>query len=337
VSLLVAAPELLTSAAADVESIRSSLTAAHLAAAGPTTGLAAAAADEVSEAVTALFAGYGQEFQALSTRAGAFQQQFLQALSSAASSYVAAEEAGALLLQQQLQPNLLGAVNAPTEAVLGRPLIGTGSAAGPGVADTAISDVNLLIQRELGIYNFRDWRGWAAFLLDYTWGFPGTALGYGVQVINAFYPNSNYDPALSALVGSHVYRGGIGLPGFATTLGNVTTHLGTGPGADDLMINHEEVHVWQSRIFGPLFPTSYVGWAVGGVFVGTGYWLFHPNQDWFSLVETAAYYDNPWEVWAYANDHNWPPSGANPALLWPAWTDPVLLSPLWMDPLAPFL
>ncbi|MGO9383476.1 MAG: hypothetical protein ACLP4W_15675 [Mycobacterium sp.] len=163
------------------------------------------------------------------------------------------------------------------------------------MVDTAINDANRLIQRELGIYNFRDWRGWAAFLLDYTWGFPGTALGYGVQVINHFTPNSDYDPALSELVGSHVYRGGVGLPGFATTMGNVTTHL------------------------------------------GTGYWLFHPNQDWFSLVETAAYYDNPWEVWAYANDNNWPPPGANPALLWPPWTYPVLLSPLWMEPVALFL
>ena len=112
-----------------------------------------------------------------------------------------------------------------------------------------------------------------------------------------------------------VYRGGIGLPGFVTTMGNVTTHLGTGPGATDVLINHEQVPVWQSRIFGPLFQTSYVGWAAGGAIVGTGYWLLHPTQNWFSLVETAAYYDNPWEVWAYSNDHNWPPSGANPALI----------------------
>jgi len=329
VSLLVVAPEFLTSATAEVESMASTLNAAHLAAAVPTTDLAAAAGDEVSAAIAALFAGYGQEYQALGARASAFEQQFVQALSSAAGSYSAAEEASALLLQQ---------VNASTEALIGRPLIGTGSAAETGVADTAINDANLLIQRELGIYNFRDWRGWAAFLLDYTWGFPGTALGYGVQAINAFYPNGGgYDPAFSALVGSHVYRGGIGLPGFTTTMGNVTTHLGTGPGADDVMINHEEVHVWQSRLFGPLFQTSYAAWAVGGYFVGTGYWLLHPTQDWFSLVETAAYYDNPWEVWAYANDNNWPPPGANPALLWPAWTDSVLLSPIWMAPIRPLL
>jgi PE family len=291
VSLLVVTPELLTSAAADLESIGSRLNAAHLAAAVPTTGLAAAAADEVSAAVSALFAGYGQEYQALSTQARAYGQQLVQALNSAAGSYAATEAASASILQQ-------------------------GGAGGTGVAGSAINDLNLLITRELSIYNFRDPRGWAAFLLDYTWGLPGTTLGYGVQIINGFWPNSGYDPTLSQLVGSHVYTGGIGLPGFTTTMGNVTTHLGVGSGAKDVLANHEEVHVWQSRIFGPLFQTSYAGWLVGGAFVGTGYWLLHPNQDWFSLVETAAYYDNPWEVWAYVNDHNWPPSGANPALLW---------------------
>jgi PE family len=59
VSLLVVAPESLTSAATEVESMGSALSAAHLAAAVPTTGLAAAAGDEVSAAIAALFAGYG--------------------------------------------------------------------------------------------------------------------------------------------------------------------------------------------------------------------------------------------------------------------------------------
>lgn len=314
-SLLVVTPELLTSAAADLESIGSALNAAHLAAAVPTTGLAAAAADEVSAAVSALFAGYGREYQALRTQARAFGQQLVQALSSAAGSYAATEAASASILQH-VQNDVLGAVNAPGGGGAPGGAAVLGGAGGAGVVGTAINDLDLLITREMSIYNFRDSRGWAALLLDYTWGLPGTTLGYGVQIINQFWPNSGYDPALSQLVGSHVYTGGIGLPGFTTTMGNVTTHLGVGPGAKDVLANHEEVHVWQSRIFGPLFQTSYVGWMVGGAFVGTGYWLLHPNQDWFSLVETAAYYDNPWEVWAYVNDHNWPPSGANPALLW---------------------
>ncbi|MGA7051538.1 MAG: PE family protein, partial [Mycobacterium sp.] len=79
-SFLVVAPEWVESAAADLESIRSALNAAHLAAAVPTTGIAAAGADEVSAALATLFGRVGQEYQALSVQASAFHQQFVQAL-----------------------------------------------------------------------------------------------------------------------------------------------------------------------------------------------------------------------------------------------------------------
>ena len=92
-SFLVVAPDWLESAATDLESIRSSLTAAHVAAAVPTTGIAAAGADEVSAAVASLFGGFGQEFQALSAQASTFHQEFVQALTSGAGSYLAAEAA----------------------------------------------------------------------------------------------------------------------------------------------------------------------------------------------------------------------------------------------------
>ncbi|REZ99666.1 PE family protein, partial [Mycobacterium tuberculosis] len=52
-SFLVVVPEFLTSAAADVENIGSTLRAANAAAAASTTALAAAGADEVSAAVAA--------------------------------------------------------------------------------------------------------------------------------------------------------------------------------------------------------------------------------------------------------------------------------------------
>lgn len=141
-SLVLVAPDLLTSAAADVHGIGSSLTAANSAAAASTTTLAAAAADEISEAVAALFARYGQEFQSLGAQTVALQHRFAQALNSAAASYTAADDAGALLLQAQ--QTLLDAVNAPSRAVLGRPMIGTGTAAGTGIFDPAITDMNVL-------------------------------------------------------------------------------------------------------------------------------------------------------------------------------------------------
>ena len=186
------------------------------------------------------------------------------------------------------------------------------------LAGSGIDRIAGFIARQFAIYDFSDPRGWAAFILDYTWGAPGTALGYAVQIVNELTPNSNYDPALSALAGSHVYRGGIGLTGYATTFGNVTTSLGYSSKAVDLMLNHEELHVWQNRVFGPLFSASYSAWTTGGAIAGYGYWLLHPEQDLSRVILTLAYYDNPWEVWAYRNDHAWPPPGAMPALLWPS-------------------
>jgi hypothetical protein len=137
VSVLVLAPELLESAAADVENIRSGLHVANAAAAAPTTGIAAAGADEISAAVSALFAGYGQQYQALLAQASTFQQQFAQALNFGTGSYLVTEAANASPLAavadtSPLQPlqtfadDVLGFINAPSELLLGRPLLGNG-------------------------------------------------------------------------------------------------------------------------------------------------------------------------------------------------------------------
>lgn len=94
-SYLVVSPDLLATAAIDLDSIGSALSAANAAAAVRTTSLLAAAADEVSAALAALFSGHGQAYQALSAQAAAFHQQFMQALGTGAASYAAAEAANA--------------------------------------------------------------------------------------------------------------------------------------------------------------------------------------------------------------------------------------------------
>jgi hypothetical protein len=71
-SFVVAVPEFVASAASDLASIGSGLTAAHAVAAGPTTGVVAAAGDKVSAAIASLFAGHGQACRSLSTQASAF-------------------------------------------------------------------------------------------------------------------------------------------------------------------------------------------------------------------------------------------------------------------------
>ncbi|WP_373180774.1 PE family protein, partial [Mycobacterium marinum] len=121
------APDLVASAANQLERIGSALSAANLTAAAPTTTVMAAGADEVSTAVAALFGGHAQEYQALVARAEAFHQQFVQLMTTGAGSYAAAEAANTTPLQAVGQ-ELLAAINGPTQAIFGRPLIGDGAA-----------------------------------------------------------------------------------------------------------------------------------------------------------------------------------------------------------------
>jgi len=92
---LVTAPEMLASTAADVEQIGSEISAANASAAGPTTGLVAAAEDEVSQAIAELFGGYGQRYHAVLTQAATFHDEFTQALAAARNAYAQAEATNA--------------------------------------------------------------------------------------------------------------------------------------------------------------------------------------------------------------------------------------------------
>jgi len=110
-------PQLVETAAANVAEIRSAIGAAKAAAAGPTTGLAAAAQDEVSAATAKLFGAYAQEYQSVLTQAGAFHEEFAAALASAGNAYAAAEAANAAAIS--------GAAPTLTPTVVQPPLQGT--------------------------------------------------------------------------------------------------------------------------------------------------------------------------------------------------------------------
>src|ERR1700756_1427225 len=130
-SYLVAAPDFLASAATDLSNIGSTLTAANAAAAATTTAVVAAGADEVSAGIAAVFGVRGQAYQALSAQAAAFHEQFVQTLTAGARSYASAEAANLAAFTanpaQSIEQDLLNAINAPTQALLGRPLIGNGA------------------------------------------------------------------------------------------------------------------------------------------------------------------------------------------------------------------
>ena len=95
---VIAAPEMMVSAASDLAGIGSIIDAAN-AAALPITVVMAAAGDEVSVAIAALFSSHARAYQSLSAQASSFHQQFLQAVHSAGISYAAAETANAALMQ----------------------------------------------------------------------------------------------------------------------------------------------------------------------------------------------------------------------------------------------
>ena len=97
-SFVVTAPEMMTASATDLATIGSNLNAAHTAAATRTTGVLAAAEDEVSAAIAAVFSAHGQGFHALGAQAAAFHDQFVKALSGAGCTYTAAEAANASLV-----------------------------------------------------------------------------------------------------------------------------------------------------------------------------------------------------------------------------------------------
>ncbi len=130
-SLVIVTPETVAAAALDVARIGSSIGVANSAAAGSTTSVLAAGADEVSAAIATLFGSHAREYQAISTQVAAFHDRFAQTLSAAVGSYVSAEATNAAPLAT-LEHNVLNALNAPTQALLGRPLIGDGAAGAPG-------------------------------------------------------------------------------------------------------------------------------------------------------------------------------------------------------------
>jgi hypothetical protein len=96
---VIAVPDAMGAAAADLATLGSNLSAAHLAAAAPTVAVQPAAADQVSAGVAQLFSQHAQSYQALAGQAAAFPEQFAQRLTAGAGSYAATEAANAAVLQ----------------------------------------------------------------------------------------------------------------------------------------------------------------------------------------------------------------------------------------------
>ncbi len=121
-SFVMATPDVVTSAAQNLAGIHSSLSEAAAAAAGPTTSVMAAAGDEISAEVAALFGAFGQEYQAVSAHAAAFHAQFVNLLNGAAAAYAGTEAAN-------VQQTVANALDTPAQTLLGRGTAITSAAA----------------------------------------------------------------------------------------------------------------------------------------------------------------------------------------------------------------
>ncbi|EID11472.1 PE family protein [Mycobacterium xenopi] len=95
-SFVTTQPEILAAAAGDLQGIGSAMAAQNVAAAGPTTRVIPAAADEVSTLTATQFAAHAQLYQAVAAQAAASHEMFVNTLGTSAGSYAATEAANAI-------------------------------------------------------------------------------------------------------------------------------------------------------------------------------------------------------------------------------------------------
>ena len=191
---------------------------------------------------------------------------------------------------------------------------------GLGVPLAIVAGANGAISGWRGIYDWKAPTGVAAFVLDSTWAGATTAAGVVANAVGLAQHNAGYAAALSERQNRHVYARGLQLRrGYATTFGNVVAGAGdlSRPRRAKLVTDHENVHAWQARWFGPAYPALYAGWLAGGAAAGAAVWAtVRRDQPLFKIVESCAYYLNPFEWWAYSRDDHWPPSGIVGGLGW---------------------
>lgn len=200
-------------------------------------------------------------------------------------------------------------------AVAGGVLAGVSwTVVGAGVPAAVVGGLNGLISGARGTYRWRRANGPVAFVLDSTWGLPMTLAALAAHAVAAAQgQDSGYVAELSRRQDRHVYVRGLRFRrGFVMTMGNTINGVGETVRTSDrrrrLVTDHEDVHVWQARWWGPLFPVLYVGWTVLGGTTGAAVWLLRRrDQPFAKVVETYAYYLNPFEWWAYSRDGFWPP------------------------------
>ncbi|MDI1462466.1 glycine zipper family protein [Catellatospora sp. KI3] len=141
-------------------------------------------------------------------------------------------------------------------------------------------------------------RGLALFAVDHTWSLLNTVAGALFLALNLV-AGHRLDPACSRHRGRIVLREQA-LPGYATTVGNVIAGLTPANAA------HEDLHVRQGRLLGPLYlPLIALGYVLCTV---CPLWLRRHDHTAWPITGPIRYfthgvYPHVWhEAWAYRRD-----------------------------------
>lgn len=150
--------------------------------------------------------------------------------------------------------------------------------------------------------------GWLLVLINASWGALGNLLGIVHHLISWSCYRKHGDIKTNARSFYTNYNDGLRLrSGFAFTQAAVMT----GPPVE----KHESHHVLQHFIFGPIFTVSYLLWFIPGAIIGLVIGLVKGKG--FNGVEAWAYFNNPWEIWAYAVQGGRSQSGSvGTSLIW---------------------
>jgi hypothetical protein len=138
------------------------------------------------------------------------------------------------------------------------------------------------------------WLGWLLVPVNASWGLLGNILGmmHRLASWNFYEDHGGFNKGLDRQCFTCFGKGFQLKEDYWFTAGWVTT-------CDENMLPHERTHVLQHLILGPIFVLSYAGWflfmAVPGVIFGLA-----KRGSLSDGVSDLSYYNNPWEVIAYA-------------------------------------
>ena len=198
----------------------------------------------------------------------------------------------------------------------------TGRIVGFPALGTAIGAVSGAVSGARRMYDWKSPCGIGAFILDHTWALATTSAAVVATGVNAA-TGAQIDDSLTTRQNRMTFDRGLVLrSGFAVTFGYVINGAADREGMINerrrkLVTHHEDQHVWQARMFGPIYPVVYAGWFAIGSIVATAKWLTHGRSTKLSdEIDATAYYRNPFEWHAYTCDDNWPPNGVDATKVW---------------------